>query len=111
MSYCVNNTLSICSKIINYCSAYCLDDLHCFCDCLSNKIINKRECVFNNVNIISMSIIIPTVIAVFCGLSICCRKKNNDDLPKYYEIIDVDDNTPLPLPSYQESIQPPEYRI
>ena len=119
MNYCINTTLSICKNLINYCSEYCLDDANCSCECLSNGLIYNRECAYSKVDLIAIGIMIPTFIAIGCIVINCCRKNNkssnqssnqsapnNDELPSYYEIINITDNTPLPLPAYQEHAQP-----
>lgn len=119
MNYCINTTLSICKNLINYCSEYCFDDANCSCECLSNGIIYNRECAYSKVDLITIGIMIPTFIAIGCIVINICRKnrqsinqsnyqslQNNDELPKYYEIINITDNTPLPLPAYQEHAQP-----
>ena len=115
MNYCINSTLSICKNLINYCSEYCFDDANCSCECLSNGLIYNRECAYSKVDLLTIGIMIPTFIVIGCIVINTCRQNNqssnesasnNDELPKYYEIINITDNTPLPLPAYQEHVQP-----
>lgn len=128
MEYCVNITLNFCNTLIDYCKSYCYDsNKNCICNCITDKTNFDELCVEPTTNETINKIIVTIFMAnTALLLLICCYqiyfKRNNNsiqnnnnnivqdntNLPKYEEIIDIDDDTPLPLPQYHQ--QPPPYQ-
>lgn len=133
MNYCINttisNTISICKRLLNYCVDYCSSDddsnasSNCVCDCLSNEVNYNKVCVFNKADIVALCFMIPAFLLLLC---VCCKKYNtasarisnvpeynnnllqqDNDLPKYYEVVNVEYNTPLPLSNSNQTL--PQY--
>ena len=97
---------------------------NCLCECVLDDLHYNNLCVSNKHDIFVYFILIPLLILISC---ICCLRKkrastriqsplpyinpqqpiyppqityidhNDNDLPKYYEIININDNTPMPL--------------
>ena len=65
----MNNTISACQYLINYCLNYCDNIRVCYCDCVNNDDQYNSLCVYKNginMNILILCISLTIFICIFC---------------------------------------------